>query len=462
MSLSERHMWKFVLLFLAFAAGCNVFPEFDDFWFCEDPRFTGPDCDACSERFAGPDCRECADPRLEPPYCVECAPSFTGPNCEQCADPRRTGPECEECVDQFEGPDCSVCSDSRVTGENCDECVDTRFGPPDCETTCGPNFTGPGCTQCRDPGLTGENCDTYVFQSVAAGRRTACGVTQGGRIVCWGDVGNLCRQGAGGYPPQMTFSPPEASAYTEIVGGHWRPGFCAISTDQRLACFGCDPCMVGHSSCGTRVPTGEVVAIDCGGEDSESDSLDPDKADCIVILEDGRLQGIGDGPASQSTPTSKFSDIGVGGNHACGVLAENVESQNIPRKHVLCWPTTTVGDHFGQATPPSGPFLAVEAGNTSTCGIKSDGTIDCWPDLVRPPAGVFTKISAGPNFYCAIRDDEAVVCWGEDNFGETDPPVGDFIDVSAGYDFACGILTSGEVKCWGNNAAGQLDVASTR
>ena len=31
-----------------------------------------------------------------------------------------------------------------------------------------------------------------------------------------------------------------------------------------------------------------------------------------------------------------------------------------------------------RATPLPGPFTAISVGNVHTCGIRTDGTIDCW------------------------------------------------------------------------------------
>ena len=41
---------------------------------------------------------------------------------------------------------------------------------------------------------------------------------------------------------------------------------------------------------------------------------------------------------------------------------------------VQCWGD----DDYGQATPPRGEFVSVNAGWYSTCGVKTDGFIACW------------------------------------------------------------------------------------
>ena len=90
---------------------------------------------------------------------------------------------------------------------------------------------------------------------------------------------------------------------------------------------------------------------------------------------------------------------------------------------------------YGEATPPSGKFASVSAGENYACGIQADGTIACWGDNTygeaTPPAGVFTSISAGVSTGCGVRADSTVACWG-DNYllNQANPPSGDFNSVT--------------------------------
>jgi len=104
-------------------------------------------------------------------------------------------------------------------------------------------------------------------------------------------------------------------------------------------------------------------------------------------------------------------------------------------------------------------FVAVAVGG-STCGIKTDSTVACWPGHVDAPVGSFGAITAGTNHFCGIRTGGSVVCWGSDRHGETDAPSGSFNAVAAGYEFSCGIRTGGSVVCWGDNSRGQTDAPS--
>jgi alpha-tubulin suppressor-like RCC1 family protein len=59
----------------------------------------------------------------------------------------------------------------------------------------------------------------------------------------------------------------------------------------------------------------------------------------------------------------------------------------------------------------------VSAGDSHTCGVKTDGTIACWGSnsygKATPPPGTFTVVSAGYNHTCAVRTDGSVTCWGD-------------------------------------------------
>ena len=73
----------------------------------------------------------------------------------------------------------------------------------------------------------------------------------------------------------------------------------------------------------------------------------------------------------------------------------------------------------------------------------------------NPPSRIFTDISSGWYHTCGIRIDGTVECWGVDNGSSsdyskvTDTPNGYFVDISAGGNHTCGIKDDGNVKCWG-------------
>ena len=96
-----------------------------------------------------------------------------------------------------------------------------------------------------------------------------------------------------------------------------------------------------------------------------------------------------------------------------------VESKPIVLLSVGVWIITWYD--YGQSSPPDGSFIDISSGYRHTCGIKIDGTVECWGN-----------------------DDG-----GYNDYGQTSPPSDLFIDISVGYLHTCRIQTDGTIKCWG-------------
>ncbi len=164
-----------------------------------------------------------------------------------------------------------------------------------------------------------------------------------------------------------------------------------------------------------------------------------------------------------------FVDVSSGNRHTCGLGTNGV---------VECW-----GDNTdGQATTPSGIFTAVSAGGLHSCAIREDnGTVECWGNngdgqtnappvtrVVRANIGdYFIAVSAGEVHSCGIRYSGTVECWGSNDEGQSNAPEGIYTKISAGFSHTCGLMEptgssqasgttlGGTVKCWGRNKEGQ-------
>ncbi|MYD82592.1 MAG: hypothetical protein F4242_04360, partial [Acidimicrobiales bacterium] len=117
---------------------------------------------------------------------------------------------------------------------------------------------------------------------------------------------------------------------------------------------------------------------------------------------------------------------------------------------------TTAGEPIDNAeTSASDNYTAVSVGTSHSCGLRTDGAVECWGHNEHgeavAPSGKFTSISAGRRHSCGLRTDGAVECWGHNNSGRTDAPSGKFTSISAGGSHSCGLRTSGAVDCWGWN-----------
>ena len=100
-------------------------------------------------------------------------------------------------------------------------------------------------------------------------------------------------------------------------------------------------------------------------------------------------------------------------------------------------------------------FTAIAAGSDYSCGLRSDGGIECWgwtgERTGDPPGGVFTAVAAGNGHGCGIRANRTVACWGNNDHGQATARSGQFIALSAAHDQTCGLRTSGTVRCWGRD-----------
>ena len=167
----------------------------------------------------------------------------------------------------------------------------------------------------------------------------------------------------------------------------------------------------------------------------------------------------GDAGMSAVGKLLSFASVSAGFAHTCGVKRDG---------SVECWGSNEVGGNpIGQATPPSGEFASVSAGFAHTCGVKRDGSVECWGSnqgfegnlagQATPPGGSFASVSAGVDHTCGVRTDGSVECWGSNEdgdgnpIGQATPLSGEFASVSAGWAHTCGVRTHGSVECWGYN-----------
>ena len=163
-----------------------------------------------------------------------------------------------------------------------------------------------------------------------------------------------------------------------------------------------------------------------------------------------------DPPAPQpaKTPTvfsaagASFIAVSAGDSHSCGLRTDGT---------IECWGA----NRDGETDAPGGSFSAVSAGVSHSCGLRTDGTIECWgrnwEGEADAPSGVFSSVSAGWGHSCGLRTDGTIECWGANRDGEADAPGGSFRAVNAQGDHSCGLRIDGSIVCWGDNRFGQPD-----
>lgn len=142
--------------------------------------------------------------------------------------------------------------------------------------------------------------------------------------------------------------------------------------------------------------------------------------------------------------------------------------------------TATLTVVEGTALGSMGSFLAISAGYSSTCAIKTGGTLWCWgrtldwASYLTAPLQIgsdsdWANIALGKQFACAIKQNGSLWCWGLNDAGQlgdgttTDKnapaKVGTFTDwksisTNATIDTICGIRSNGTLWCWGRGPVG--------
>ena len=85
----------------------------------------------------------------------------------------------------------------------------------------------------------------------------------------------------------------------------------------------------------------------------------------LAILLTGCSDEADPNPSNGTDSAREFASVSAGWFHTCGVRTDG---------SVECWGWNVVG----QATSPSGEFASVSAGNQHTCGVRTDGSVECW------------------------------------------------------------------------------------
>jgi len=246
--------------------------------------------------------------------------------------------------------------------------------------------------------------------------------------------------------------------------------------------FTCGATGLGRAYCFGRGEAGQLAS------DADSLCFDDAAGSLPCTLE----------PKRAAPPDLDFRVISSGGQHGCGVSAQ---------QFLYCWGRPEEGQ-IGNGLKGGGPqplpasvgserFTTVTAGELHSCALNLGGFAYCWgadnlgqlgdhrrvnsstPIPVVGPNGQptsalrFTRISAGGTHTCAIQQGGAAYCWGDGRIGAlgngstniSDVPVAvsgghSFAEISAGLNHSCGVTTGGDVYCWGANIRGQVGVAT--
>ena len=242
-----------------------------------------------------------------------------------------------------------------------------------------------------------------------------------------------------------------------ISAGRWHA--CGLRSDRTVACWGL------HFDDRLNVPPFRFLGV-AAGSSAHACGVRVDQT--LTCWGHWPLSGQGALPSGQfpaatpgygllvdAPPLGRFTAVAAGFGHSCGLRLDGT---------IDCWWSHENNEHderinFGQVNAPSGRFTAVSAGVIHSCAIGTDETVTCWGDnssgQADPPSGRFTAVSLGSNHSCGIRTDETATCWGDNSSGQAGAPSGRFTAISAGGDnargFSCGIRIDQSIACWGDN-----------
>jgi hypothetical protein len=161
------------------------------------------------------------------------------------------------------------------------------------------------------------------------------------------------------------------------------------------------------------------------------------------------LETPGTGVPSSPPPPPVLTQVSGGEWHTCGLRSDGV---------IDCWGDD---DGKGRTYKPDGTFQAVSSASWHNCGIKTDGTLYCWGEedrgriSGRPTGNTFTQVTVGDWHGCGLKTNGSVDCWGIQDGGRTDDKAGPFKQVRSGNWHNCAIKTDDTLYCWGINDTGR-------
>lgn len=330
----------------------------------------------------------------------------------------------------------------------------------------------------------------------AAGDHT-CVVTNGERVLCWGDNG-LGELGDGNGDP----------ARLPVMSAGVGPGVQSVASGDYHACAvagGAASCWGAYYDGTTSGAWNSTPRVVVGGESGVQSIAAGTYHTCLVVAGDVRCWGANDlGQLGDGTQQWRTAPVAVQGlaPGATGVVAGSTYGCALVSGGVQCWGDNSAGQlgdsfdagihvrPFAVTRLPAG-VQAVAAGGSHTCAIV-DGGAYCWgsnlhgelgngtvistalPTAVRQLGAGVTAIATGTNHTCALTAGGVAWCWGRNDRGQVGGGAGDpQVDprpvsglptgvqaIAAGASHTCAIV-AGEVRCWGDNQANQLGNGST-
>lgn len=339
----------------------------------------------------------------------------------------------------------------------------------------------------------------YVAPHLAVGDKHVCGVTVGGRVLCFGSNGEG-ELGIGSTEPRASSAALPVAGLTDATQVSASMNrTCARRANGEVACWG--SLIGGSSSLPLPVPElREVVEVAVGGS--------AERFFACALKGDGTVWCWGSNSSGQCGTGERSNEpvetpVQVAGLEGVEQIAVGFGSACARREDgkVSCW-----GSDYGEAlgngegedsyAPAEVPRLSrvthlagygynycVVANKKVLCwGDNSDGQIGNGKADREAPAAVPTAAAGVSNAVvadtgwgttCAVQRNGKALCWGENAFGqtghddaETDPVTrgwavlgdkdetvagfGGYVVLDCGRNFCCGLHESGAISCMGS------------
>ena len=226
---------------------------------------------------------------------------------------------------------------------------------------------------------------------------------------------------------------------------------CGSSDDEPTATPGVD------AGPGRRNDGGAAGSNACGGSQTLSEQPGEPCGPCGV---DKLVCNGQNAVTCGGQTTSCWVQAAAGSTHTCGIRGDG---------SLWCWGEAANGKlgngsstgnqsspvrvqaSGGNGETPWTDWIAIAAGGTHTCGLRSNGTAWCWGDGANGRRGdaATTATRNTPVQVLAAGETAGGTTWS------------DWKTIAAGPDHTCGVRSTGSAWCWGSGASGQLGDGNT-
>ncbi|HQN73633.1 MAG TPA: hypothetical protein PLB16_09485 [bacterium] len=340
------------------------------------------------------------------------------------------------------------------------------------------------------------------FQSLAAGAAHTCGLTNDGKVYCWGEnnSGQL-----GNNTTENSFSPSKVDAeivFKTITASEVNT--CGLNDAGEAYCWGSNYC--GQLGIGVPGSNSDALVPVKVSTDVKFVSLDAGSCHICGIDENDSAycwghNYIGEAGSNEGGTISKiltphemktdlkFKSLSAGRNHSCGLDSAG---------KAYCWGNNSDGQAGnGHMTFYKDPvevktdykFTHLALSSLSSFAVNETGEIFVWGldnsfgagemgewlfSLKLYPAEFETglqmnNIVSNGNHVCGLNGENKSYCWGFNSYGQLGSGNTDdnftpneintdvvFKSFAVGKSHSCGIDPAGKAYCWGSNSKGQL------